>query len=705
MKLKTRIWLTTTLIIFLSFIIYLGVTVFDLVRFGREDIEEVRIYELQYTKTNLKNFVGLAYEIIKTNEENARDKVYLEKYYGKQLKSIIEIAEAIIEDKIKLAARGKLSIAAAKKQAIREIRKIRYGDSGYIWINDTTLPYPRMIMHPISPELKGKILKNKKYNVALGKKQNLFQAFVEVCLKHGEGFVDYIWAKPTKKGLIPDVPKLTYVKLIKKWQWVIGTGIYVDDAIADAKEKTKHDIAKMRYDGGVGYFWINDTTLPYPKMIMHPISPHLDGKILDNPEYNCALGKDQNLFQAFVEVCNERGEGFVGYLWGKPTKDGELIPRQPKLSYVKVFRKWNWIIGTGVYLDNIDKAIALKQNEIKAQVKSLIQNTILITLLVLVLSILIIALLANSLTNPFKKLIDAMRRVEDSGFTDVSVKLNSMAEINELGDIFNSMVSAVNEAAGRLRESVKANNKIEEELSIAKDIQLNLLPKAFPKLPGIFSVDVYGMLKSAKAVGGDLYNYFFVDRNTLCVAIGDVSGKSVSASLFMAVTQTVLRAKAAKGLSSKEIIKSVNKCLYADNEASMFVTFFLGLLNINTGELDFCNAGHNPSYIIRKGNKLKALDTVHGMPLGLYDLDYDSGKITLEDNDKLVLYTDGVTEAHNAKNELFEEERLEKILTSAGDNTAEEITQKIYEKVAAFAEGVEQADDITILTVNYIGKK
>lgn len=699
MKLKTRIWLTTTFIIVFSFIIYLTVTFYDIVRFGKEDLAEVKQYELEYTKNNLKNYVNLAYEIIKRNEANSRDLKYLQKYYGKNLKSIIEIAETIINEQASLARQGKISRQTAKIRAKNSIKKMRYGDSGYIWINDTRLPYPRMIMHPIQPALNGKILKSKRYNAALGKNQNLFQAFVEVCLEKGEGFVDYVWDKPTKKGVIKEVPKLAYVKLMKEWNWIIGTGIYIDDAISDAKTKTKQDIAQMRYDNGLGYFWINDTTLPYPKMVMHPIMPELNGQILDAPEYNRALGKDQNLFQAFVELTDKHGAGYVDYLWDKPTKQG-LIPAQPKLSYVKVFKKWNWIIGTGVYLENVDNAIAIKQKKITNHVNHLIINTLVITLIVLILSILVVLIFANSLTHPFNKLITAMKKVEDKGFVDVNVSLNSMAEINEIGDIFNSMIGAINEAALKLKESLTAKNKIEKELSIAKEIQLSLLPKAFPKLPDAFAVDVYGTLESAKAVGGDLYNYFFIDKETLCCAIGDVSGKSVSASLFMAVTQTVLRARALKGLSAKEIITSVNQCLCVDNESAMFVTFFLCLINIKTGEVDYCNAGHNPAYVIRADKKLECLEKVHGMPLGLYDLEYESAKLVLGKNEKIVLYTDGVTEAHNEKNELYGEERLEKILQESQALNAKEINEKIYTSVVDFAHGVEQSDDITILVVN-----
>ena len=121
-----------------------------------------------------------------------------------------------------------------------------------------------------------------------------------------------------------------------------------------AKLSALQEIKRIRYDNGVGYIWINDIGRPIPKMITHPTIPKLDGTILDNPKFNCALGVKKNLFQAVVDVCLKSGEGYVDYLWPKPTKDG-LTGKQPKLSYVKLFKEWGWVIGPGVYIDDIER--------------------------------------------------------------------------------------------------------------------------------------------------------------------------------------------------------------------------------------------------------------------------------------------------------------------------------------------------------------
>ncbi len=160
----------------------------------------------------------------------------------------------------------------------------------------------------------------------------------------------------------------------------------------------------MRYADGTGYFWINDNTLPYPTMVMHPTVPDLDGKVLDDPKYNNALGKDQNLFQAFAEITKrEPGEGFVDYLWPKPVKDG-LTERTAKISYVRLHKPTGWIIGSGAYVDNIDQVVADKKTEIESQIVSLIESNILVSLLFIALAVGVSYVFSNTLAKPIQNL-------------------------------------------------------------------------------------------------------------------------------------------------------------------------------------------------------------------------------------------------------------------------------------------------------------
>jgi len=172
----------------------------------------------------------------------------------------------------------------------------------------------------------------------------------------------------------------------------------------------------------------------------------------------------------------------------------------------------------------------------------------------------------------------------------------------------------------------------------------------------------------------------------------------------MAVTQTLLRATASKDLSTGEIVTRMNQALSRDNDMSMFVTYFAGVLSIATGEVEYCNAGHNPPFIVRADGTIDKLDKLHGMPLGVIETHiYDSSRFQLRPGDLLLLYTDGVTEAMNSRNELFEEKQLLDTLKETNKNEVKPVVEKVLAQVKTHAAGYEQSDDITILALRFFG--
>jgi methyl-accepting chemotaxis protein len=353
----------------------LSFTIYSIIVKGNEDIAKYRTEEIQRIKQSLKDYVDFAYAIIEANHKNAMNKAYLERYYGRPLTNIIDIAENIIKSKNEAVKNGEITLPEAQSQAAAEIKTIRYDNGkGHIWITDTTRPYPKMIMHPISPSLNEQILDDPKYNSAMGKGQNFYSAAVEISQAHGKGFVDYLWPKQTQEGLIPDVPMLAYTQLFSEWNWIIGTSVYVDDAMIDAIEKSKDQIRQMRYHNGVGFFWINTTHL---KMIVDPTHPLLEGQSLTN--------KLKTLFESFVTLCkNQNGSGFKEYKWPKKAVGGITI-EAPKLSYVKLYEPLNWIIGSGVYTDSINEAVEERKELVKKQITILSAKIIGIAVLIVLL--------------------------------------------------------------------------------------------------------------------------------------------------------------------------------------------------------------------------------------------------------------------------------------------------------------------------------
>ena len=448
--------LTTVLVISLF-------SAFSMKKNAMREIDAFRLAETEQVKANLKNYVDIAYETVDSNYRLSQDTGYLRERYGQQLKSIVDVATTLVADSIKAEQNGTMTTAEAQQRAMADVKKLRYDHgTGYLWINDTETPYPRMVMHPTVPALDGTVLDDPKYNCALGTGKNLFIAFVEVCRQNGEGFVNYLWPKPTKEGLTADQPKLSYVRLIPEWNWIIGTGIYIDDALTDAIAKTKQDLKKMRYDNGTGYFWINDMGTPYPRMVMHPTVPALDGTVLDDPKYNCALGEGKNLFVAFVEVCRKAGEGFVNYLWPKPTKEG-LTAEQPKLSYVRLYAPLHWVIGTGVYIDAIEAAVQAKVKAVDAQIRRMLLNIALVGLLVSAIAILMLWVVAGRISEPLVACARIAKQIGSGNF-EARLAITSRDEVGQLAHSLTEMSRELQHSMQRQEQSLADQRQVQQSV-------------------------------------------------------------------------------------------------------------------------------------------------------------------------------------------------------------------------------------------------
>jgi methyl-accepting chemotaxis protein len=444
-KISVKIALFTSIFLVTMVFSVAYLVIIDLKERGEVERQAFRHAAITEVKQNLKDLVDVAYETIDRNYSNLQDKNYLEKYYGYRLRTTIDAVESILKRYHDLVKAGMLTEDEAQKRSLAMIAQIRYDEGiGYIWVNDTAKPYPKMLMHPTLPALNGQVLDDPKYNSALGANKNLFQAFLEVCERRGEGFVDYLWPKPTPQGLTPDVAKLSYVRLFKPWDWIVGTGIYIDDAKSDVLNKITTDIKAMRYAQGAGYFWINDNTRPYPKMVMHPTIPNLDGRILDDSRYNNARGREQNLFEAFLDVTEGDGEGYVNYLWPKPTPDG-LTRKQPKLSYVKLHKPLGWIIGTGIYIDSVDESVALKKAQLDSQIDALIRKISMIAAIVILATVAISFAFASTLARPIENLTRIAENI--SLGKDLDKKIAESGRNDEIGTLA--------QAVDRLKTSVK----------------------------------------------------------------------------------------------------------------------------------------------------------------------------------------------------------------------------------------------------------
>jgi len=244
---------------------------------------------------------------------------------------------------------------------------------------------------------------------------------------------------------------------------------------------------------------------------------------------------------------------------------------------------------------------------------------------------------------------------------------------------------------------------IQQDLQTAREIQQAILPKVFPPFPERTEFSVFASMTAAKEVGGDFFDFFLIDNERLGFVIGDVSGKGVTAAIFMAVSRTLIRATGIKGISAEECMNYVNRLLCNESVSCMFVTVFYGILNTSNGEFEYVNAGHNPPYIL-SDNNIRKVEMTEGTILGcLDDFAYHSKKEKLNPGDLLFLYTDGVTEAFNTREQLYGEERLEVFLQNHLKHPIDEVVRESIRDVTDFASGMAQSDDITLLSIRYNG--
>ncbi len=242
---------------------------------------------------------------------------------------------------------------------------------------------------------------------------------------------------------------------------------------------------------------------------------------------------------------------------------------------------------------------------------------------------------------------------------------------------------------------------IKGDLAVAREIQQAILPRIFPPFPeNEPQMDIAASMQAAKDVGGDFYDFFRIDDDHIGFVIADVSGKGVPAAIFMAVSRTLIRATGVRGVTPAECINYSNELLEKESANNMFVTVFYGIYNIQTGEIRYTNAGHNPPYVMKADGSVERTPVSGNMAIGIFgDYQYQEATLQLQPGDTLLLYTDGVTEATNPQEQEYTDERLSQLLTKSGQLSCQALIDTVRADVKAFADGAEQSDDITLLAL------
>jgi methyl-accepting chemotaxis protein len=436
--------------------------------FSDDQLQQYRRDFFQKESEKLKNYVELAYTVVESYYERSQDVETLKKDALKQVKPVVDAVVHEMEGYY--ADRKDVLYPDELKENIKSMTSwARFAGGNYIWINDTG---PTMVMHPIKPSLDGKDLSGFQDPDGV----YLFNEMVEAVQSGGSGAVSYMWTKP---GEEEPKPKISYVRLMPELDWIFGAGAWIEDITGRMKAQAKDQVAEMRL-GASGYFWINDDSLPKPRMVMHPTVPSLNGKRLEASKFNCAtrmrFGADgewretdgkKNLFQAMVEVSREAGEGYVIYNWPKPKEGGGVTDAvYPKLSYVKLFKPWGWVIGMGQYIDNIDTAIQQQEARFEKTLSGIMGSMVLYGLIILALvAVISVVVLRRNLMKPLGALVGFSRRVSE-GDLDYRPQARFRGEMAELNDAMVSMVDSLEE---KIKESGEFSDQCQLETERARE--------------------------------------------------------------------------------------------------------------------------------------------------------------------------------------------------------------------------------------------
>ncbi len=322
--------------------------------------------------------------------------------------------------------------------------------------------------------------------------------------------------------------------------------------------------------------------------------------------------------------------------------------------------------------------------------------------LVLLMALLVSIGLRREVTGPLDQVVDLVDSYDEGHLDEELLKFPHDDEMNYMATSFKEMTVRMEEYIKNLTAVTAEKERISAELDVATQIQADMLPRIFPPFPDRREFDIYASMDPAKEVGGDFYDYFFLDPDHLALVMADVSGKGVPAALFMVISKTLLKNRAQLGGSPKEVLEDINNQLCEGNDAGLFVTVWLGILTISTGQLVSANAGHEYPAIYRKGEGYSLLKDKHGPPLATMEgLHYRETEIHLEHGDAIFLYTDGVTEATNKDDKLFGDERLVESLNQYQESDVEETLVGVRKDIDAFVAEAPQFDDLTMMCVRF----
>ncbi len=451
LKIKIKIIVIVILGILISVGVVGGYSLYSTIQRADQDIAAYKKELMDETRQKLKDLVDSAYTIVEKVYNQTATADAIKKQYGNELKSLVDIPYTMMQKAHSQAEESSSYVEGAKESVKDAIAGIRYSNNNYFWINDT---HPRMVMHPIAKSLVGKDLsryaKNGKVVAAEGTDTPMFVEMARTAQESGDGYVSYMWPAPddTSKW----VRKLSYVRLFKPWNWVVGTGIYVDQAEREAKDNAVDVITDMKY-GDNDYFFIMDMK---GILVAHP-NPELMGVSM----YDKKDSNGRFIFREMIEMASTKGEGHIEYLFPKIGSDKP----EPKLAHLKLFKQWNWIVSTGVYIDDLQSKITNKEQELTSAVNHQIIFMVITIIALIVVAFLWVWFMSRKFIElPLAEGVDVANKLA-KGELNVDIDDSGKDEIGQLQSAMKHMVESLTDIVGEVQNAVSNVAAGSEELS------------------------------------------------------------------------------------------------------------------------------------------------------------------------------------------------------------------------------------------------
>ncbi|MEW5819376.1 MAG: SpoIIE family protein phosphatase [Cyanobacteriota bacterium] len=480
-----------------------------------------------------------------------------------------------------------------------------------------------------------------------------------------------VWSQPYFDEDGGDVLMTTYSALITSNDEIIGIAT-VDISIEDIVKRVK----KMSV-GGKGYAFI---LTKEGRFIAHPKLGLLSKKTL----WDIAKETNSESIKKFAKMIKSGKDDFEELT--------DLFKDSPALIRTINIDSTDWTL-----------VIIYPRNEILKPLHKLRDQNMLVSLVIIAFLVILILWLSSTLSSPITKLVEQTKLYSEGSLDKRLEENKGSKEIRDLSKSFNIMGQAITENIEAIKKTTAEKERYAQELQIAAEIQQSILPQKFPPFPDIENrIDLYGITKPAREIGGDYYDFFRIANDRIALVVADVSDKGAPSSFFMAMTRMLVREIATRGMAPAEIMRRTNHMLATDNPHCMFVTLIYAEYNINTGYMRMINAGHNPPLHLHANGKISEISLKRNLPLGIDSgTHYVADEYLLPTGDTLLLYTDGVTEATDLQDKQFGLNRFKEILFTHSVGDSKEIVNNILKEIDEFSSGADQHDDITLMCLKH----